>query len=119
MSASDKSKLDGIASGANRTTVDSALSTTSANPVQNKVVKAALDGKASSTHNHAASQITSGTLSADRIPTLSPTKVASDPVFIVTAANSPTSISGKTVVKPCILVVTGTNPPQIIYDDGK
>lgn len=82
-------------------------------------IQTQLNGKAASSHNHAASQITSGTLSADRIPTLSPTKVASDPVFIVTAANSTTSISGKTVVKPCILVVTGTNPPQIIYDDGK
>lgn len=78
-----------------------------------------LNGKAASTHNHSASQITSGTLSADRIPTLSPTKVASDPVFIVNAASDSRSISGKTVVKPCILVVTGTNPPQIIYDDGK
>lgn len=33
-------------------TVDSALSETSVNPVQNKVVKAALDGKANSTHTH-------------------------------------------------------------------
>lgn len=33
-------------------TVDSALSATSTNPVQNKVVKAALDGKADSTHTH-------------------------------------------------------------------
>lgn len=175
MSAADKSKLDGIASGANRTTVDSALSSTSTNPVQNKVINSALagkaasshthpasqvtgltanralvsdasghpavsavtstqlgylngvtsaiqtqlNGKAASSHNHAASQITSGTLSADRIPTLSPTKVASDPVFIVNAAGDSRSISGKTVVKPCILVVTGTTPPQIIYDDGK
>ena len=78
-----------------------------------------LNGKAASSHNHSASQITSGTLSADRIPTLSPSKVASDPVFIVNAATSATSISGKTVVKPCILVVVGTTPPQIIYDDGK
>lgn len=43
MSASDKSKLDGIASGANKTVVDSAMSTDSTNPVQNKVVKAAID----------------------------------------------------------------------------
>ena len=40
-----KSKLDGISSGANKITVDSALSSSSTNPVQNKVVKAALDGK--------------------------------------------------------------------------
>lgn len=45
MSASDKSKLDGIASGANKTTVDSSLSSTSTNPVQNKVVNSALSGK--------------------------------------------------------------------------
>ena len=46
MSAADKQKLDGIATGANKITVDSALSTTSTNPVQNKVVTAALNGKA-------------------------------------------------------------------------
>lgn len=43
MSAADKTKLDGIATGANKTVVDTALSSTSTNPVQNKVVKAALD----------------------------------------------------------------------------
>ena len=52
MSSTDKAKLNGIAEGANRTTVDTALSTTSTNPVQNKVVKTALDGKASSSHTH-------------------------------------------------------------------
>lgn len=45
MSVADKKKLDGIASGANKTTVDSALSSTSTNPVQNKVVNDALKGK--------------------------------------------------------------------------
>lgn len=52
MSKSDKSKLDGIAEGANKTTVDSALSDSSTNPVQNKIVKAALDGKSDSGHTH-------------------------------------------------------------------
>lgn len=47
MSASDKSKLDGIESGANKTIVDAALDETSTNPVQNKAVKAALDSKLS------------------------------------------------------------------------
>lgn len=42
-------------------TVDSALSGTSTNPVQNKVIKSALDGKAASAHNQAASTITAGT----------------------------------------------------------
>lgn len=52
MTAADKTKLDGIATGANKTTVDSALSATSTNPVQNKVVQAALNGKAASGHTH-------------------------------------------------------------------
>lgn len=46
MSAADKVKLDGIEKGANKTVVDAALDAGSANPVQNKAVKAALDGKA-------------------------------------------------------------------------
>lgn len=52
MSAADKSKLDGITEGATKIAVDSALSTSSANPVQNKVVKAALDGKSDTAHSH-------------------------------------------------------------------
>ncbi len=39
-------------SGGSEITVDSALSATSTNPVQNKVVKAALDAKANSSHTH-------------------------------------------------------------------
>lgn len=45
MSAIDKSKLNGIEIGANKTVVDAELYAYSTNPVQNKVVKAALDGK--------------------------------------------------------------------------
>lgn len=45
MSAADKTKLDGIANGATKVIVDSALSSTSANPVQNKAVNTALAGK--------------------------------------------------------------------------
>lgn len=52
MSKEDKTKLNGIATGANKTTVDSALSSTSTNPVQNKVINTALAGKASTSHNH-------------------------------------------------------------------
>ena len=47
MSSADKAKLDGIERGANKTVVDAALDATSTNPVQNKTVKTALDGKAS------------------------------------------------------------------------
>ena len=45
MSAADKTKLDGIASGATAVHVDSELSNTSTNPVQNKVVYSAVSGK--------------------------------------------------------------------------
>ena len=47
MSKDDKSKLDGIDSEANKTIVDSILSSTSTNPVQNKIVKSELDKKLS------------------------------------------------------------------------
>ena len=46
MSSSDKEKLDGVAKGATKITVDSALSTSSTNPVQNKIVTANLGLKA-------------------------------------------------------------------------
>ena len=45
MSAADFTKLAGIATGANKTVVDSALSATSTNPVQNKVVNTELGKK--------------------------------------------------------------------------
>lgn len=49
MSKDDKTKLDGIESGANKITVDSSLNSTSTNPVQNKVINNALSGKLSTT----------------------------------------------------------------------
>ena len=58
MSSSDKVKLDGVAAGANKTIVDSSLNGTSTNAIQNKAVKTALDGKASSSHTHPTAQIT-------------------------------------------------------------
>lgn len=45
MSSSDKAKLDGIESEANKTIVDSTMSDTSTNPVQNKIVNAELEKK--------------------------------------------------------------------------
>lgn len=49
MSASDKEKLNGIATRATRTTVDRLLLDNSDNPVSNRVLKAALDAKADKT----------------------------------------------------------------------
>lgn len=47
MSVADKKKLDGIADGANKITVDDALNATSKNPVQNQAVYAKLNDKLS------------------------------------------------------------------------
>ena len=47
MSIAMFNKLKNIEENANKTTVDNALSGTSTNPVQNKVIKTALDNKAS------------------------------------------------------------------------
>lgn len=58
LSKEDKVKLDGIATEANKTVVDSSLSSSSTNPVQNKIVTNALNGKANSSHSHSISNIT-------------------------------------------------------------
>ncbi len=49
MTSAEATKLEGIEAQANKTVVDSALSDSSTNPVQNKVVKEALDLKANIT----------------------------------------------------------------------
>ena len=46
MSAADKAKLDGVEIGATKTLIDIELSSTSTNPIQNKVVTDALNNKA-------------------------------------------------------------------------
>lgn len=65
MSKEDKSKLDGIATEANKTVVDSSLSSSSTNPVQNKVVNSALNGKANSSHTHNIGDVTGLSTSLD------------------------------------------------------
>lgn len=63
MSSTDKAKLNGVEAGATKTTVDSALSSTSTNPVQNKVINEALAEKAASDHTHTAASIGAATTS--------------------------------------------------------
>ena len=58
MSAVDKSKLDSVATGANKTVVDASFVANSTNPVQSKVVKSALDGKSNTGHTHVKADIT-------------------------------------------------------------
>ena len=81
MSAADKTKLDGIEEGANKTVIDAALSSTSTNPVQNKVIKAELDKKANTV------ETATVTLSADswigNEQTVSASIVTSDCVVVI------------------------------------
>ena len=62
---------------ANKTTitVDDSLSDSSTNPVQNKVIKAAVDAKANVSHTHSASDVTDGVFDAARIPTITDDKI--------------------------------------------
>lgn len=57
LSKEDKTKLDGIADGANKIIVDSGLSSTSVNPVQSKIINSALNGKANVSHTHSIGDI--------------------------------------------------------------
>lgn len=65
-------KLNGIATGANKTTIDAALSSTSTNPVQNKAVNTALAGKlnasARGAKNGVASLDANGLIPSSQLP---------------------------------------------------
>ena len=65
MSAADKTKLDGIATGATNITVDSALNSTSTNPVQNKVIFTALNNKINTSDFNAMKGVTNGLATLD------------------------------------------------------
>lgn len=57
-----ESKLSGIEAGANKTIIDSSLSSSSTNPVQNKIINNALNGKANTSHTHSYLPLSGGTL---------------------------------------------------------
>lgn len=104
MSSTDKSKLDGIATGANKTTVDSSLSSSSANPVQNKVVTQGLNGKSDSGHTHTVSDVTNlGVASTSGNGLMSSA--------MVTKLNGIATGANKTTVDSA-LSSTSTNPVQ-------
>ena len=97
MSAADKAKLDGVASGSNHVAVDAELSTTSTNPVQNKVIKSALDGKSNTGHKHVKAQITDFPTSMPASDVYSWAKQPSKPSYTISevSGNLPASrISG-------------------------
>lgn len=97
MSAADKAKLDGVAAGSNHVTVDAELSTTSTNPVQNKVIKSALDGKSNTGHKHVKADITDFPTSMPASDVYSWAKQSSKPSYTISevSGNLPASrISG-------------------------
>lgn len=97
MSAADKAKLDGVAAGSNHVTVDAKLSADSTNPVQNKVIKSALDGKSNTGHKHVKADITDFPTSMPASDVYSWAKQSSKPYYTISevSGNLPASrISG-------------------------
>ena len=82
MAAADKVKLNAIAAGATSNATDAALRARSSHTGTQAVstidgLQALLDGKAASSHVHAAGDITSGTFADARIPNLAISKITS------------------------------------------
>ena len=77
MSAADKTKLDGIATGANKYTLPVATSSALGGIKSGTDITVDSNGNVSvndNSHNHNASNISAGTLSSDRLPTVPITK---------------------------------------------
>lgn len=114
MSKEDKSKLDGIATEANKTVVDSSLSSSSTNPVQNKVVNSALSGKANSSHSHSITNVTNLQSSLD---SKAGTSIATTSANGLMSSSDKTKLDGiatgatKTIVDSS-LSSTSVNPVQ-------
>lgn len=91
-------------------TVDTAMSSTSTNPVQNKVVYTALSGKSDTGHKHAASDITSGTFAAARIPSLAASKISAGTFAGQVVAGSSYQTPGTALLRNQALVSSETYP---------
>lgn len=98
MSAADKTKLDGIEEGANKTIVDSALNSTSTNTVQNKVIDAALAGKANTSHTHTKSEITDFPTSLPASDVSEWAKAATKPTYTASEVGADASGSANTAL---------------------
>lgn len=97
MSAADKSKLDSVATGANKTVVDASFIADSTNPVQSKVIKSMLDGKSNTGHKHVKADITDFPTSMPASDVYSWAKQSSKPSYTISevSGNLPASrISG-------------------------
>ena len=107
MSATDKLKLDGIADGATKVLVDSVLSSSSKNPVQNQVVNAALASKADSGHRHSWDSVTDKPSIALSGHTHAPSDIGAAPA---SHSHSWDSVTGK----PSIALSGHTHAPSDI-----
>lgn len=97
MSAADKIKLNGIAKGATKIKVDTSISSTSTNPVQNKVIKTELDKKAGTA---VATTNTNGLMSAaDKIKLNGIAKDANKTIVDTTLSDSSTNPVQNKVIK--------------------
>lgn len=117
----EKNKLAGIAEGANKTIVDSALSDSSTNPVQNKIVKGELDkkavktdvdtalaGKADASHTHEQSEINGLSTALAGKANASHTHAQSDITGLADA------LAGKADAEHGIHVISGGSAGQVL-----
>ena len=89
MSAADKTKLNGIAAGAQVNSVTGVKGNAETTYRTGQVnLTAANIGAAAASHNHAASAITSGTLSIDRLPTVTVAKGGTGATTVAGARNA-------------------------------
>lgn len=123
MTAEDKKKLDGIAAGATKVTVDSSLSSTSTNPVQNKVVQAEFLKKAP-----LASPIFTGTPKVPTAEAGTNTTQAASTAFVIAAITAAMSgITGidfqvveklpTTGTKGVFYLIANSGSGQNVYDE--
>lgn len=116
MSSVDKTKLDGVEEEANKTIVDSAMSSSSVNPVQNKIVHQELGNKSDINHTHDDRYYTESEMNT-KLNAKANTTVASTSAnglmssTMVTKLNSIATGANKTTVDTA-LSSSSTNPVQ-------
>ena len=113
MSAADKTKLDGIASGAQVNSVTGVKGNAETNYRTGNVnITPANIGAAAASHNHAASNINSGTLSIDRLPTVT---VAKGGTGATSAAGARTNLGVYGMASGTAAPTTSTCPSGYVY----
>ena len=113
MSAADKTKLNGIAAGAQVNSVTGVKGNAeSTYRTGNVNITPANIGAAAASHNHAASNITSGTLSIDRLPTIT---VAKGGTGATTAAAARTNLGVYGMASGTAAPTTSTCPSGYVY----